>query len=56
MKKILNMSFLKFQQLTVNVRSLNVHVFSFDTHSLKISNLKKEIEKKDSVFVKINVI
>ena len=56
MKKALNVSFSKSQQLTVNVRSLNVHALFLDTHSLKISNLKKEIKEKNSVFVKINVI
>ena len=50
------MSFLKSQQLTVNVKSLNVHAFFLDTYSLKISNLKKEIEEEDLIFVKINVI
>ena len=56
MKKILNMSFSKLQQLTVDVKFLNVCALSLDMHSLKILNLKKEIKKKDLVFVKINVI
>ena len=56
MKKVLNVSFLKSQQSIINVRSLNVHALFFNTCSLKISDLKKEIEEKDLIFVKINVI
>ena len=56
MKKALNVSFLKSQQLMINVRFLNVHVLFLNMHSLKILNSKKEIEKKNSIFVKINVI
>ena len=55
-KKVLNVSFLKLQQSTVNVKSLNVCALSLDTHSLKISNLKKEIKKKDLIFMKINAV
>ena len=55
-KKALNMSFLKFQQSTINVRFLNVHAFFFNTCSLKISNSKKEIKEKNLIFVKVNVV
>ena len=55
MKKILNMSFLKFQQLTINVKSFNICVLFLNTHSLKILNLKKKIKEKNLIFVKINV-
>ena len=54
MKKALNVNSLKSQQLTVNVRSLNVHALFLDTHSLKVSDSKKEIEEKDLIFVKVN--
>ena len=40
----------------INVRSLNVHAFFLDTHSLEILNLKKKIKKKDLIFVKIDAI
>ena len=56
MKKFLNVSSLKSQQLTVNVRFLNVCILFLDTCSLKVSNLKKEIEKKDLIFIKINAV
>ena len=56
MKKALNVNFLKFQQSTVDVRSLNVHAFFLDTCSLEILNLKKEIKEKDLIFVKINAV
>ena len=56
MKKILNMSFLKSQQLTINVRSFNVCAFFFNTCSLKVLDLKKEIEKKNLIFMKINAV
>ena len=56
MKKILNVSFLKFQQSMIDVRFFNVHVLSLDMHSLKILNLKKEIEKKNLIFMKINAV
>ena len=39
----------------INVRSFNVHALFFNTCSLKISDLKKEIKKKNLIFVKINV-
>ena len=55
-KKVLNVSFLKFQQSTIDVRSFNVCTFFFNTHLSEISNLKKKIEKKNSIFMKINVI
>ena len=54
MKKILNINLLKFQQSTVDVRSLNVHALFLDTHSSEISDLKKEIKKKNLIFIKIN--
>ena len=54
MKKALNVSFLKSQQSIIGVRSLNVCVLFLDMCSLKISDLKKEIEEKDLIFVKIN--
>ena len=56
MKKILNVNFLKSQQLTIDVRSLNIHVLFFNMCSSEILNLKKKFKKKNSVFVKINVI
>ena len=56
MKKVLNVSSLKSQQLMIGVRSLSICTLFLDTHSSKILNLKKEIEKKDSVFVKIDVV
>ena len=55
-KKTLNVNFLKSQQSMINVRSFNVHVFFFNMHSSEISDLKKEIEKKNLIFIKINVI
>ena len=55
-KKILNVSFLKSQQSIINVRSLNVYALFFNMCSLKILNLKKKIEEKDLIFMKINVI
>ena len=54
-KKVLNVNFLKFQQLMINIKSLNVYVFFFNTHSSEILNLKKRIKEKDLIFVKINV-
>ena len=56
MKKTLNVNSLKFQQSTVGVRSLSVYALFFDMCSLKISDLKKKIKKKDLIFVKIDVI
>ena len=56
MKKILNVNSLKSQQLMIDVRFFNVHAFSLDMCSLKILNLKKEIEKKNLIFVKINAV
>ena len=56
MKKALNVSFLKSQQSTINVRSFNVCVLFLNMHSLKVSDSKKEIEKEDLIFVKVNVI
>ena len=56
MKKVLNVNFLKFQQLTINVKSLNVCVFFLDTHSSEILNLKKKIKKKNLIFVKVNAV
>ena len=56
MKKILNVSFLKFQQSMISVKFFNVYVFSFNICSLKILNLKKKIKKKNLMFMKINVI
>ena len=56
MKKVLNVNFLKFQQLTVNVISFNIHALFLDMCSLKILNLKKKIKKKNLTFMKINVI
>ena len=56
MKKALNISFLKFQQSTINVKSLNVHALFLNMCSLKILNSEKKIKKKNSVFMKINVI
>ena len=56
MKKVLNVSFLKFQQSIINVRSFNIYALFFNTHLSEISNLKKEIKEKNSVFIKINVI
>ena len=53
-KKVLNVSFSKFQQSMIDVKSFNVHVFSFNMCSSEISNSEKEIEKKDLIFVKIN--
>ena len=50
MKKVLNVSFLKFQQLIINVKSFNVYAFFFNTHSLKILNLKKKIKKKFNIY------
>ena len=55
MKKVLNVSFSKSQQSTVNVRFLSVCALFLDTHSLEVSDLKKKIKKKDLIFVKINV-
>ena len=56
MKKALNISFLKFQQSTVNVRFFNVYVLSFNTCSSEILNLKKKIEEKNLIFMKINAV
>ena len=56
MKKVLNVNFSKSQQSTVGVRSLNVCVLSFNTHSSEISDLKKEIEEKDLIFMKVNAV
>ena len=53
-KKTLNVSLSKSQQLMINVRSLNVHALFLDTCSLKILNLKKKIKKKDLIFMKID--
>ena len=55
MKKVLNVNSLKSQQSTIDVRFFNVHAFFLDTHSSEISDLKKEIKKKNLIFVKINV-
>ena len=54
MKKILNVSFLKSQQLIINIRFLNVHALFLNTCSSEILNLKKEIKKKNLIFMKIN--
>ena len=56
MKKALNVNSLKSQQSIINVRFFNVHVLFFDMCSSKISDLKKEIEEKDLIFVKINAV
>ena len=56
MKKVLNVNSLKSQQSMIDIRFLNVYVFSFNMCSLKILNSKKEIEKKNLIFVKVNVI
>ena len=56
MKKVLNVNFLKSQQSTVDVKSLNVHALSLDMHSSEILNLKKEIKKKNLIFVKVDAI
>ena len=56
MKKVLNVNFLKSQQSTVDVKSLNVHALFLDTCSLKISDLKKEIKEKNLIFMKINAV
>ena len=50
MKKILNMNFLKFQQLMINIKSFNICIFSFNVHLLKILNLKKKFKKKINVY------
>ena len=42
MKKTLNVSFLKFQQLTINVRFFNVHALFLNMCLLKVSDLKKK--------------
>ena len=55
-KKVLNVNLLKSQQSMINVKSLNIHALFLDTCSLKISNSKKKIKKKDLIFVKIDVI
>ena len=54
MKKVLNVSFLKFQQLIINVKFFNVHALFFNMCSSEISNLKKKIKKENLIFVKIN--
>ena len=54
MKKVLNVSFSKFQQSMIDVRSFNIHAFFLDTHSSEILNLKKKIKKKNLIFMKIN--
>ena len=56
MKKALNMSSLKSQQSTVNVRFLNVYAFFLNICSSEILDLKKKIKKKNLIFIKINVI
>ena len=56
MKKTLNMNSLKSQQSTVGVRSFNVCVLFLNMCSSEILNLKKEIEKKDLIFVKVNAV
>ena len=53
-KKTLNVNSLKSQQLMINVRSFNVYVLFLDMCSLKISNLKEKIKKKNLIFVKVN--
>ena len=55
MKKALNVSFLKLQQSTVSVKFLSVHALFFNTHSSKVSDSKKEIKKKNLIFVKVDV-
>ena len=40
----------------IDVKSFNIYVLSLDTHSLKILNLKKEIKKKNLVFMKIDAV
>ena len=39
----------------INVRFLNVHVLFFNTHLLKILNLKKKF-KKNLMFMKVDII
>ena len=56
MKKTLNVNFLKLQQSIVDVKSLNVCVFFLDMCSSKISDLKKKIKEKNSVFVKVDAV
>ena len=53
-KKVLNVSSLKSQQSMIDVKSFNICAFSFNTCSSKILNLKKKIEEKNSVFMKID--
>ena len=55
-KKILNVNSLKLQQSMIDVRFLNVCVFFLDMCSSEISDLKKEIEKKNLIFIKVDVI
>ena len=45
-KKALNISFLKSQQLMINIKFFNVYVLFLDIYSLKILNLKKKFKKK----------
>ena len=40
----------------IDVKSFNVHAFFLNMCSSEILNLKKEIKKKNLIFVKINVI
>ena len=54
MKEILNVSFLKSQQSTVDVKFFNVHALFLNMCSSEILNLKKEIKKKNLIFMKIN--
>ena len=39
----------------IDVRSLNVCALFLDMHSSEVLNLKKEIKKKNLIFVKIDV-
>ena len=56
MKKILNVNFLKSQQLIINVKFFNIYVLFFNMCSLKILNLKKKNKKNNLMFMKINTI
>ena len=40
----------------INVKFFNICVFFLDMYSLKILDLKKKIEEKNLMFMKINVI
>ena len=52
-KKALNVN---SSQLMIDVKSFNVQIIFLNTQFFDISDLKNEIEKKNTVFINMNVI